>query len=64
MEHHHQQTSSSEEPKMPRNLKNRHVQLIALGGTIGTGFFLGCGQSIHAACPSILLAYIITGGMV
>lgn len=64
MADHHQQTSGSEEPKMARNLKNRHVQLIALGGTIGTGLFLGSGQSIHAAGPSILLAYIITGGMV
>lgn len=44
-----------------RGLKSRHVQLIAIGGTIGTGLFLGAGQSIHLAGPSILLAYIITG---
>ncbi|GAX02209.1 amino acid permease [Secundilactobacillus silagei] len=42
-------------------LKNRHVQMIALGGTIGTGLFLGAGQSIHLAGPSILLAYLIAG---
>lgn len=41
--------------------QNRHVQLIALGGTIGTGLFLGAGQSIHLAGPSIILAYGIAG---
>lgn len=44
-----------------RGLKNRHVQLIALGGTIGTGLFLGAGESIHSAGPSIVLAYLIAG---
>ena len=43
-----------------RNLKSRHIQLIALGGTIGTGLFLGSGKSIHLAGPSIVLAYCIT----
>ncbi|UQS86765.1 amino acid permease [Nicoliella spurrieriana] len=47
--------------QMSKELKERHVQLIALGGTIGTGLFLGAGQSIHFAGPSILLAYIIAG---
>lgn len=47
--------------KLARGLKNRHVQLIAIGGAIGTGLFLGAGKSIHLAGPSILFAYIITG---
>ncbi|MDN6543628.1 MAG: amino acid permease, partial [Lentilactobacillus parabuchneri] len=47
--------------QLSRGLKNRHVQLIALGGTIGTGLFLGAGQSIHLAGPSIILAYVIAG---
>ncbi len=47
--------------KMVRGLKNRHIQLIALGGTIGTGLFLGSGESISLTGPSILLAYTITG---
>ncbi|KRL23286.1 amino acid permease [Lentilactobacillus kisonensis] len=46
---------------LSQGLKNRHVQLIALGGTIGTGLFLGAGQSIHLAGPSIMLAYLIAG---
>lgn len=46
-----------------RGLKSRHIQLIALGGTIGTGLFLGSGKSIHLAGPSIILAYLLTGGV-
>lgn len=51
----------SEEETLQRGLKNRHVQLLAIGGAIGTGLFLGAGRAIHLAGPSILLAYIITG---
>jgi D-serine/D-alanine/glycine transporter len=50
-----------QEQKLARGLKNRHVQLIAIGGAIGTGLFLGAGKSINLAGPSILFAYIITG---
>ncbi|MCO4851843.1 amino acid permease [Bacillus vallismortis] len=46
---------------LQRGLKNRHIQLIAIGGAIGTGLFLGSGKSIHFAGPSILFAYLITG---
>ncbi|ULT54970.1 amino acid permease [Neobacillus drentensis] len=51
------------EQKLERGLKNRHVQLIAIGGAIGTGLFLGAGKSIHLAGPSILFAYMITGAI-
>ena len=43
------------------SLKNRHIQLIALGGAIGTGLFYGSSDSISLAGPSILLAYAIGG---
>ncbi|MBU7455197.1 amino acid permease [Leuconostoc fallax] len=42
-------------------LQSRHVQLIAIGGTIGTGLFMGAGNSIHYAGPSILLIYLAVG---
>jgi len=47
--------------ELERNLKSRHVQLIAIGGTIGTGLFLGAGKSIHLAGPAIIFAYLLTG---
>lgn len=47
--------------QLERRLKNRHIQLIAIGGAIGTGLFLGSGKAIHLAGPSILFAYLIIG---
>ncbi|MCE0493892.1 amino acid permease [Vibrio salinus] len=44
-----------------RGLKNRHIQLIALGGAIGTGLFLGIAQTIKSAGPSVLLGYALAG---
>lgn len=49
--------------EMSRGLKKRHVQFIAIGGTIGTGLFLGSGKSIALTGPSIILVYIIVGFM-
>jgi amino acid transporter len=44
------------------SLKSRHIQFIALGGTIGTGLFLGIGTAFANAGPvSVLLGYSITG---
>ena len=43
-------------------LKSRHIQFIALGGTIGTGLFLGIGSAFTRAGPlSVLLGYTFTG---
>ncbi|KAF3923428.1 hypothetical protein ABW21_db0206792 [Orbilia brochopaga] len=45
-----------------RGLKSRHIQFIALGGTIGTGLFLGVGKALRTSGPlSVLLGYTLTG---
>jgi AAT family amino acid transporter len=52
---------SQSEGHLSRNLRNRHIQLIALGGTIGVGLFLGSAQAIHNAGPGLLLTYAVGG---
>ena len=47
--------------EMERGLSNRHVQFIAIGGTIGTGLFLGSGKSLALTGPSIVFVYILVG---
>ncbi|WP_429971456.1 amino acid permease [Fructilactobacillus sp. Tb1] len=46
---------------LSRGLTSRHVQMIAIGGAIGTGLFLGSGTAIKSAGPALILAYLITG---
>ncbi|VVD88775.1 amino acid permease [Pandoraea fibrosis] len=53
--------NAAQEGSLHRGLKNRHIQLIALGGAIGTGLFLGIAQTIKTAGPSVLLGYAIAG---
>ncbi|MCI3930712.1 amino acid permease [Streptomyces sp. AN091965] len=45
-------------------LKQRHLSMIALGGVIGAGLFVGSGKAIAAAGPSIILAYSLSGALV
>ncbi|EII1418641.1 phenylalanine transporter [Salmonella enterica subsp. enterica serovar Newport] len=53
--------ASKNEPTLQRGLQNRHIQLIALGGAIGTGLFLGIGPAIQMAGPAVLLGYGVAG---
>lgn len=49
---------------LARRLKGRHLQMIAIGGSIGTGLFVGSGQALANGGPaSLVLAYCIVGLM-
>lgn len=49
------------EKELSRGLEARHIELIALGGTIGVGLFMGSASTIKWAGPSVLLAYGVAG---
>ncbi|MEU2872027.1 amino acid permease [Streptomyces olivoreticuli] len=49
---------------LSNGLKQRHLSMIALGGVIGAGLFVGSGAGIAAAGPSIVLAYAASGLLV
>lgn len=54
---HQEDVQSSPPDELQRKLSNRHLQLIAIGGAIGTGLFMGSGKTISLAGPSILFIY-------
>ncbi|MDR0488216.1 MAG: amino acid permease [Propionibacteriaceae bacterium] len=53
--------AATETAGLHRRLKNRHIQMIALGGCIGTGLFYGSAEAISMAGPAILIAYLLGG---
>ncbi|QXW26684.1 amino acid permease [Acinetobacter johnsonii] len=55
------QTPQHQQGNLKKGLSSRHIQLIALGGSIGTGLFLGIAQTIKLAGPSVILGYAIAG---
>src|SRR5262245_15764280 len=55
------QIQTSDQGKLTRGLKGRHVELIAIGGAIGVGLFLGSAKAIQNAGPGLILAYAIGG---
>ncbi|MBH5134663.1 amino acid permease [Streptomyces sp. NPDC048405] len=59
----------SADPSRPRSglqagLKNRHLTMIAIGGVIGAGLFVGSSSGIATAGPGILLSYALVGTLV
>ncbi len=59
------ETKTTEAPALRRELKARHLTMIAIGGSIGTGLFVASGATISAAGPGgALFSYILIGLMV
>ncbi|MET9912545.1 amino acid permease, partial [Streptomyces sp. NPDC006476] len=56
--------STSAESGLQAGLKNRHLSMIAIGGVIGAGLFVGSGSGIAAAGPGILISYALVGVLV
>ncbi|MBQ5832270.1 MAG: amino acid permease, partial [Selenomonadales bacterium] len=50
-----------QEQNLSRGLKPRHLQLLALGGIIGSGYFLGTGYVLEQAGPAAILSYLLGG---
>ncbi|UUU22115.1 amino acid permease [Streptomyces sp. DSM 40750] len=59
-----QGSSSPPSPGLQAGLKNRHLSMIAIGGVIGAGLFVGSSSGIATAGPGILLSYALVGTMV
>jgi D-serine/D-alanine/glycine transporter len=55
--------STDGNPPLERALSNRHIQLMAIGGAIGTGLFMGSGKTISVAGPSVIFVYMVIGFM-
>ncbi|APA09978.1 hypothetical protein SS1G_05757 [Sclerotinia sclerotiorum 1980 UF-70] len=56
--------SNTANTNLVRILRGRHLQMLAIGGSIGTGLFVSSGAALASGGPgSLLLAYILTGGM-
>ena len=53
-----------EKEGLTRGLKRRHIEMIAIGGSIGVGLFYGSAAAIETAGPSILLAYLAFGAVI
>ena len=55
---------TAEDAGYHHTLKPRQLQMIAIGGAIGTGLFLGAGGRLHNAGPGLFLVYLVCGGFV
>ena len=50
--------------ELKTGLKERHMTMIALGGVIGAGLFVGSGVVVQQAGPAAVLSFLITGGLI
>jgi L-asparagine permease len=57
----HASSLDAEQVGYKQTLTRRHVQMIAIGGAIGTGLFLGSASRLHSTGPALLLSYAFVG---
>ena len=57
-------TDSTEPAELQRGLKQRHLTMIAIGGVIGAGLFVGSGVVINETGPAAFLSYLVTGVLI
>ena len=55
---------AKEDARLGRSLKGRHVAMIALGGVVGAGLFVGSAAAIGEAGPAVLVSYALAGAIV
>jgi GABA permease len=58
------EAAAAESHQLRRTLQRRHMQMIALGGVIGAGLFVGSGVVIKSAGPAAIVSFALTGGIV
>ncbi|MDT7590591.1 MAG: L-asparagine permease [Pseudonocardiales bacterium] len=56
-----QNSLDAEQVGYKQTLQSRHVQMIAIGGAIGTGLFLGSASRLHSTGPALLFSYAFVG---
>src|SRR5579863_1327684 len=58
------EAAAAESHQLRRTLRRRHMQMIAFGGVIGAGLFVGSGVVIKSAGPAALISFALTGALV
>ncbi|QDH16532.1 amino acid permease [Swingsia samuiensis] len=57
-------SQSDQSDQLAESLDTRHVVMIALGGAIGAGLFIGASAAIHMAGPAVIVSYVLAGTLI